>query len=114
MRRLIATASAMCALLAGLVIAQAALAGALPRGVERLHLYSGPYQIIPGANLDLTQISVPKPTQDGYIVRMAPNLRYAKPDGSCCGGVPRIDVLHLHHGVFVSNGAAGRGYGNTL
>ena len=79
-------------LVVGLLSAQPALAGSSP-GVEHLRLHAGPYQIIPGANQDLFEINgnrIPKPTQDGYITRFAPNLRYAKPDGSCCGGVPRV------------------------
>ena len=43
---------------------------------------------------------------------MAPNLHYARPDGKCCGGIPRVDVIHLHHGVWLSNGTAGEGEGN--
>jgi plastocyanin len=34
----------------------------------------------------------------GYITRFAPNLVYAG------GGVPRVDVLHLHHGVWIVDG----------
>jgi len=82
-------------------------------GVEHLHFAAGPYRITPGANLILLQYNqVPKPTQDGFMIRAAPNLRYAKPDGTCCGKIPRVDVLHLHHGVWLSNGAAGSGEGN--
>ena len=33
------------------------------------------------------------------ITRFAPNMVYV--DG---GGVPRVDVIHLHHGVWVVNG----------
>jgi hypothetical protein len=43
---------------------------------------------------------------------MAPNLHYALPNGRCCGKIPRVDIIHLHHGVWLSNGAAGRGEGN--
>ncbi len=83
-------------------------------GVEHLHFHAGSYLITPGANLILLQTNqVPKPTQDGYMVRMAPNLHYARPDGSCCGGVPRVDVIHLHHGVWLSDGTAGLGEGNA-
>jgi hypothetical protein len=32
------------------------------------------------------------------MVRMAPNLHYALPSGKCCGAIPRVDVIHLHHG----------------
>ncbi len=74
---------------------------------------AGPYKITPGANLILLDTNqVPKPTEDGYMVRLAPNLHYAKPDGNCCGAIPRVDVIHLHHGVWLSNGADGAGEGN--
>jgi hypothetical protein len=86
---------------------------ASPSGVQHLHLHAGPYRIIPGANQILTDVNgVPKPAQDGYVTSIAPNLRYAKPDGSCCGAVPRVDIIHLHHAVWLSNGPAGRGSGN--
>jgi hypothetical protein len=99
------------ALLALLVGAQPATAASSP-GVQHLHLSAGPYNIIPGANQDLVDLNrVPRPTGAGYIVRMAPNLKYAKPDGSCCGAIPRVDVIHLHHAVWLSNGAAGIGSG---
>jgi hypothetical protein len=82
-------------------------------GMEHLRFNAGPYLIKPGANLILLDANhVPKPNQDGYMVRMAPNLRYALPGGKCCGKVPRVDVIHLHHGVWLSNGAAGAGEGN--
>ncbi len=84
-------------------------------GVQHLHFHAGPYVVTPGANLILLDTNkVPKPNQDGYITRMAPNLHYAKAGGVCCGKVPRVDVIHLHHGVWLSNGAAGRGEGNGL
>ena len=78
-------------------------AGAAP-GAQRLHLKAGPYKIVPGANQILTDINgAPKPTGDGYVTRISPNLHYAKADGSCCGSIPRVDVIHLHHGVWLSN-----------
>ena len=82
-------------------------------GVEHLHFRAGPYKVTPGANLILLDTNhVPKPTEDGYMVRMAPNLHYALPSGKCCGAIPRVDVIHLHHGVWLSNGKAGAGEGN--
>jgi plastocyanin len=108
-RALVAALVAVAAVLA----ASPAIAGADTAGVQHLHFSAGPYLITPGANLILLDSNkVPKPTQDGYMVRMAPNLRYAHADGSCCGSVPRVDVIHLHHGVWLSNGAAGQGEGN--
>jgi hypothetical protein len=81
--------------------------------VQHLKFQAGPYTITPGANLILLDHNqVPKPNEDGYMVRMAPNLHYALPNGKCCGAIPRVDVVHLHHGVWLSNGAAGAGEGN--
>jgi hypothetical protein len=88
-------------------------ASAASTGVEHLHFDAGPYLITPGANLILLDTNqVPKPNQDGYMIRMAPNLHYAKANGKCCGTIPRVDVIHLHHGVWLSNGPAGLGEGN--
>jgi hypothetical protein len=81
--------------------------------IEHFHFHAGAYHIRPGANQILLDYNhVPTPHQDGFMIRMAPNIHYAKPDGSCCAGVPRTDVVHLHHGVWLSNGEAGRGEGN--
>ena len=66
----------------------------------------------PGANLILVDSEhVPKPAQDGYMVRFVPNLRYALPNGKCCGKIPYVSVSHLHHGVWLSTGGTGRGEG---
>ncbi len=83
-------------------------------GMEHLHFNAGPYSIHPGANLILVDYNhVPKPNQDGYMVRFVPNLRYALPNGKCCGKIPMVSVIHLHHGVWLSNGKAGEGEGNS-
>jgi hypothetical protein len=102
------------ALLALIAIGVASSPALAATGVEHLHFHAGPYTITPGANLILLDSNhVPKPTEDGWMVRMAPNLHYAKANGKCCGPIPRVDVIHLHHGVWLSNGAAGAGEGNT-
>jgi hypothetical protein len=89
-----------------------ASASAAP-AIEHLHFAAGPYKVTPGANLILLDSNhVPKPNQDGFMVRMIPNLRYALPDGKCCGRIPLTSVIHLHHGVWLSNGTAGEGEGN--
>jgi len=107
--RLCAAVACSCAL----CILCAPVAGAAIPGLQKLHFAAGPYTITPGANLILVDTNqIPKPTVDGYMVRMAPNLHYAKPNGTCCGKIPRVDVIHLHHGVWLSNGAAGGGEGN--
>ena len=83
-----------------------------PTGVEELNYAAGPYKVIPGANLILDQyLKVPKPTVDGFMIRMQPNLVYALPNGKCCGNVPPTDIVHLHHGVWLSNGTSGQGEG---
>jgi plastocyanin len=104
----------------GLLVAAATVAvfvspaeAATGSGVEHLHFAAGPYTVTPGANLILTDYhNVPKPNVNGFMTRVAPNLRYALPNGQCCGKVPRVDVLHLHHGVWLTNGTAGAGEGN--
>jgi hypothetical protein len=81
-------------------------------GVQHLHFHAGPYTITPGANLILLQTNqVPRPAGDGYMVRFAPSLRYAH-NGRCCGSIPMVSDIHLHHGVWLSNGTAGQGEGN--
>jgi hypothetical protein len=95
--------------LAGLLPAASASAAPAP-GAQRLHLQAGPYKIVPGANQILTDINgVPKPSVDGYVTRISPNLHFAKADGSCCGAIPRVDVIHLHHGVWLTNAREPKG-----
>jgi plastocyanin len=64
-------------------------------GIEHLHYKFGPIAITPGQNtIDFAANSL-KPDVPGYITRFTPNL--VRTDGS----VPRVDVLHLHHGVWI-------------
>jgi hypothetical protein len=80
--------------------------------MEHLHFNAGPYSVHPGANLILVDYKhVPKPSQDGYMVRFVPNLRYALPNGKCCGKIPMVSIIHLHHGVWLSSGGPGQGEG---
>jgi hypothetical protein len=107
-----AISAVVVAVVAGLTLC--ANASALTGGVEHLHYSAGPFVITPGANLILLDSNrVPKPKVDGFMVRMAPNLRYALPNGKCCGAVPLTNVIHLHHGVWLSNGTMGEGEGNS-
>jgi hypothetical protein len=88
-------------------------APALASDVEHFHFHAGPYTVYPGGNLILLDTNhVPRPAEDGYLTRFAPNLHYALPNGACCGAVPRVDVIHLHHGVWLTTGTAGQGEGN--
>ena len=66
-------------------------------GVERIHYEFGPVHIRPGANTIEFQGNNLKPDVPGWIVRFKPDLVYKD------GTVPRVDVIHLHHGVWLSN-----------
>jgi plastocyanin len=82
------------ALLAVLVaLALPAHAGA----AERLHYEYGPIHITPGQNRIAIEANDLKPDRPGWIVGFEPNLTYAD------GTVPRVDVIHLHHGVWLSD-----------
>ena len=77
-------------------------------GVQHLKFKYGPIKIEPGQNnITISGLQVPKPAVDGYIVGIHPDL--FRNDGS----VPPVDVIHLHHGVWLkvdlasSVGAAG-------
>ena len=73
----------------------------LQPGATRMHFEIGPIDVQPGQNnIDYSRGQIPKPGVDGYIVGIAPNLRLA--DGS----IPPVDVIHLHHGVWLN--ASGR------
>ena len=75
-----------------------ASASAAPR-VQHLHFKYGPVTIQPGQNtISIDGDKVPRPKVSGWIVGFRPNLR--RPGGS----VPRVDVIHLHHAVWLING----------
>jgi len=68
----------------------------LPNGQKRILYKVGPFKVIPGQNeIGYNPISE-KPKVDGWITRIRPDLRYTN------GVVPRVDVTHLHHGVWVN------------
>jgi plastocyanin len=69
------------------------------QGVRHLHYEYGPIDIAPGQNNIEVHLNRNKPTVPGFITRFEPNLVYS-------GGrkVPRVDVIHLHHGVWLING----------
>ncbi len=68
-------------------------------GAETLTYRYGPVHIAPGRNDIVFDNNDLKPQVDGFITAFKPNLTYAN------GVVPRVDVVHLHHGVWISNGA---------
>jgi plastocyanin len=67
-------------------------------GVQHLHFATQPILVKPGQN-SINNVFVPpsqKPKVDGYIVRARPDLTYLD------GTVPPVDVIHLHHGVWLN------------
>jgi hypothetical protein len=66
-------------------------------GAVRKTYEVGPIEVKPGQNnISYQGGQVPKPEESGWIVRMAPNIR--REDGT----VPPVDVIHLHHGVWLN------------
>jgi hypothetical protein len=67
-------------------------------GAQRLLYRIGPFQVIPGQNEIANRIISEKPQVDGWITRIRPDLIYTN------GKVPGVDVIHLHHGVWLNLG----------
>ncbi|MEO6124377.1 MAG: hypothetical protein ABIR32_11910 [Ilumatobacteraceae bacterium] len=65
-------------------------------GSERMHFEVGPIDVQPGQNNIAYEGGIPQPEIDGWVTRMQPDLRVG--DGS----VPPVDVIHLHHGVWLN------------
>ncbi|MEO8688209.1 MAG: hypothetical protein ABI611_08295 [Solirubrobacteraceae bacterium] len=88
-------------LLAALVLALLVIpasASAAPR-VQHLKFRYGPLTIHPGQNtISIDGDKVPRPKRAGWIVGFHPNLEYTN------GKIPGVDVIHLHHAVWLING----------
>ncbi|HYZ27759.1 MAG TPA: hypothetical protein VE570_01790 [Thermoleophilaceae bacterium] len=67
-------------------------------GIQHLHYRYGPIDISPGQNTIEFKGNELKPAVPGYITRFKPDLVYAD-DGT----VPPVDVIHLHHGLWLIN-----------
>ena len=67
-------------------------------GAVTLKFKAGPFAIQPGQNNIDTLTTIPQPDVSGWIVGFRPDLEYAD------GTVPRVDVVHLHHGVWLNLG----------
>jgi hypothetical protein len=90
---------------AGKALAVQSLAG----GAKRITYRIGPFNVIPGQNSIGYSPILQRPQVDGYITRIRPDLTYL--DGS----VPRVDVIHLHHGVWINtSGASNSPFGVEL
>jgi plastocyanin len=71
----------------------------VPPGAQRLHFEVGPITVKPGQNsISFTRV-IPQPSQDGWVVGMRTNLHQAD------GTVPAVNVIHLHHGVWLNLGS---------
>jgi plastocyanin len=76
----------------GKAVAVESLAG----GAKRIKYRIGPFDVTPGQNrIDYAAIAE-RPQVDGYITRIKPNLTYFD------GRVPGVDIIHLHHAVWVN------------
>jgi hypothetical protein len=76
----------------GKAVAVQSLAG----GAKRITYRVGPFEVRPGQNEIGYRPVTERPQEDGYFTRFRPDLTYL--DGS----VPGVDVIHLHHGVWVN------------
>lgn len=66
-------------------------------GATRYSYKFGPIEVKSGQNsIAFSDLNVPKPPVDGWLVRMKPDLKRAD------GTVPRVDEVHLHHGVWLN------------
>ena len=76
----------------GKAVAVQSLAG----GAKRLTYRIGPFDVVPGQNSIGLRPILERPQVDGYVTRIKPNLTYLD------GKVPRVDVIHLHHAVWLN------------
>src|SRR5215216_2305236 len=67
-------------------------------GVQHLHFAYGPVEVAPGQNTIALDVNTQRPSVDGWIVGFRPNLVRVSDDS-----IPRVDVIHLHHGVWLKN-----------
>jgi hypothetical protein len=68
-------------------------------GIQHLRFRTAPIRVLPGQN-SVQLVAIPqneKPAVDGYIVRMRPDLQYLD------GKVPPVNVIHLHHAVWIDS-----------
>jgi hypothetical protein len=73
-------------------------------GVQHL-TYCQPVSVQPGQNIIRLNGTNLFPSQPGYITRFDPELVYHNDPSHPDGTVPRVDVLHLHHAVWIVNGS---------
>ena len=79
----------------------AAAVTSLANGAKRIKYKIGPFNIVPGQNSIGYELIRERPQVNGYITRIRPDLTYLD------GRVPGVDVIHLHHGVWVNTSRLG-------
>src|SRR5918995_7020845 len=91
--------TALRALLGAVLLLLAGLAApaAAQDGRQTLSYEYGPVRIAPGQNTIAVEENRLKPPVDGWITRFKPDLVR-----SADRTVPRVDVIHLHHGVWLA------------
>ncbi len=71
----------------------------LPAGQQRKKFRYGPITVHAGTNfIDVGTKPAPKPKVDGFVTRIQPNMTFRN------GRVPRTDIMHLHHAVWLNLG----------
>ena len=80
-----------------LLAAAAVAAPSASAEVKTLKFKFGPIDIAPGQNTIELKPNELRPKVPGYIVKFRPDLTYMN------GKVPGVDVVHLHHGVWLIN-----------
>jgi plastocyanin len=75
---------------------KAVAVSSLADGAKRITYKVGPFNIVPGQNEIGFQMIQEKPQEDGYFTRIRPDLTYLD------GRVPGVDIIHLHHGVWLN------------
>jgi plastocyanin len=68
----------------------------LAGGAKRITYKVGPFDVTPGQNRIGYEPISQRPQVDGYITRITPDLTYLD------GRVPAVDVIHLHHAVWIN------------
>jgi plastocyanin len=70
-------------------------------GMQKLTYLYGPIKLTPGQNTIEAQPNSERPQVPGYITKFQPDLVYAKTNSKGGHDTPRVDVIHLHHGVWL-------------
>src|SRR3954464_14071091 len=70
-------------------------------GQQHLSYLYGPIKITPGQSTSEASANSQKPSVPGFITRFAPDLVCAKVNKQGGHDTPRVDVIHLHHGVWL-------------